>query len=106
MQISQMTLNEYQEEAKQTRGAQCDRLYLGVKLLEEASEASQPVIKEHYHGKAIDVGHLMDELGDVLWYIATLADEFGWSLQDVAEYNILKLRKRHGATYSSQHYQT
>jgi len=104
MQTSQMTLNEYQDEAKQTRGEQCDRLYLGVKLLEEASEASQLVIKEHYHGKAVDVGHLMDELGDVLWYIATLADDFGWSLQDVAEYNIQKLRNRHGTQYSSQHY--
>ena len=104
MQTSQMTLNEYQDEAKQTRGTQCDRLYLGVKLLEEASEASQPVIKEHYHGKAVDVSHLMDELGDVLWYIATLADDFGWSLQDVAEYNIQKLRNRHGTQYSSQHY--
>lgn len=105
MQTSQMTLNEYQDEAKQTRGAQCDRLYLAVKLQEEAAEAAQPVVKEHYHNKPVDVGHLMDELGDLMWYVATLADEFGWSLQNVAEYNVLKIRQRHGTQYSSQHYQ-
>lgn len=99
-----MTLNEYQELARRTLGSQCDKLYLAVKLQEEAAEAAQPVVKEHYHAKPVDVGHLIDELGDTLWYLATLAHEYGWTLDDVAEYNLLKLSKRHGAQYSGRHY--
>lgn len=36
------------------------------------------------------------ELGDVLWYIANLAKALGFTLEEVAEYNIQKLKKRHG----------
>jgi NTP pyrophosphatase (non-canonical NTP hydrolase) len=34
------------------------------------------------------------EIGDVLWYCAATADEFGLNLQDVAEENIVKLHDR------------
>ena len=41
-------------------------------------------------------GKLKDELGDVLWYISACADELGVTLQEIAEYNVNKLAKRHG----------
>ena len=34
------------------------------------------------------------ELGDVLWYVARLADEIGMSLNAIAQWNIDKLRDR------------
>lgn len=40
---------------------------------------------------------IIDELGDVLWYIAATASEVGLKLQDVAAYNVRKLRNRYGA---------
>lgn len=39
---------------------------------------------------------LKDELGDVLWYISACADELGLTLEEIAEYNVGKLAKRHG----------
>ena len=37
---------------------------------------------------------LVDELGDVLWYIAMISQELGYLLDDVAYKNIQKLQKR------------
>ena len=37
---------------------------------------------------------LIDELGDVLWYIAALATELSVDLNDIASINIDKLLKR------------
>lgn len=34
------------------------------------------------------------ELGDVMWMVAGLADEFGWSLEDVCRENLRKLEDR------------
>ncbi len=38
---------------------------------------------------------LLDELGDVLWYISACADELGFTLNEIAEFNVEKLAKRH-----------
>lgn len=37
---------------------------------------------------------LIDELGDVLWYAARLADELGFDLSEVMERNLGKLKGR------------
>lgn len=34
------------------------------------------------------------ELGDCVWYIARLADEIGWTFQDIIDLNIVKLEER------------
>lgn len=37
---------------------------------------------------------LLLELGDPLWYIASLADDLGFTLQDVVDANVSKLNSR------------
>lgn len=37
---------------------------------------------------------MRNELGDVLWYIANIANELGLTLEHVAVYNIAKLQSR------------
>jgi NTP pyrophosphatase (non-canonical NTP hydrolase) len=47
---------------------------------------------------------MKSDLGDILWYVAALASEFKLTLDDVATYNLEKLRKRMEAgTLTLQH---
>lgn len=43
---------------------------------------------------AEDKGMLLDELSDVLWGVQALANALGVTLEEVAEYNTLKLKAR------------
>ena len=55
-------------------------------------------IEETYElGDAIldnDLQEIKKELGDVLWFVAVLAEHYGMDMQDVAIGNINKLRSR------------
>lgn len=46
--------------------------------------------------KPINLDELELEIGDVLWYLTRLADEYGLDMVSVAKRNIEKLNKRHG----------
>lgn len=46
-----------------------------------------PISDERYQ-------QIVDELGDVLWYVATAAREMGCSLDTVAQWNLAKLTNR------------
>jgi NTP pyrophosphatase (non-canonical NTP hydrolase) len=36
----------------------------------------------------------MSELGDIMWYVANIADRYDMTLHQVSEYNQIKLIKR------------
>lgn len=97
-----MNFEEYQHEASQTalypkRLSNLDYPTLG--LAGEAGEVANIVkkIQRDFGGEITDEirQKLKDELGDVLWYISACADELGLNLEEIAEFNIEKLAKRH-----------
>lgn len=99
-----LTLDDYQDLAlttwKRTPGDQVDDLaYLALGLNGEAGEVAEHIKKRLRHGKEIDRDELKKELGDLLWYAAVMADELGFSLEDVAADNIAKLRARYPAGF-------
>ena len=52
--------------------------------------------KKYMHqGHDIDYNHMAEEAGDVLWYLAEIADALGVTLEDIARRNIDKLLKRY-----------
>lgn len=61
----------------------------------EAGEVADYIKKVVYHGHELSREKLAEELGDVLWYVSYLSSIAGFSLRDVAEMNINKLRKRY-----------
>ena len=100
-----MTGNEYQREALRTEGVvlpfdmsstDMNRLLQGLMGLNgEAGEAIDILKKHLFQGHAFDREHLMKELGDVAWYLAVSADALGFTLDEVLECNVAKLRKRY-----------
>ena len=98
-----MLLDDYQDKAVETaifpRDNNLDIIYPALKLAGEAGEVAEKV------GKAIrdditkfqETAYLDDlakELGDVLWYIAALADSIGYDLSEIAQMNLDKLNSR------------
>lgn len=98
-----MRLDDYQAKATATaiypgKGELGGITYCTLKLNGEAGEIAEKVGKAlRDNGGIIDHerrGALLLELGDVLWYVANLANELGYDLSDVAQANIYKLASR------------
>lgn len=72
-------------------------IYPAMGMCAEAGEVANKVKKIIRDGK-MDREAIADELGDVLWYVAVLASDLGYSLSDIADKNIQKLigRKERG----------
>ena len=79
-----MTVNEYQKLAMTTLNRELsdrDVLINGVMgLCGEAGEAIDIVKKHLAHGHPLDRAHLIEELGDIAWYIAETATALGGEL--------------------------
>ena len=119
-----MELNEYQNAAMATRLPSSDNFcYMMFGLVEEVGELAGKVSKGIRKGiscigldgalaNQVEEGDVIandiyfldqaedqreaikKELGDVMWMVAGLADELGWSLEDVCEENLRKLADR------------
>lgn len=94
-----MTFDDYQKKALTTaidEGSELEQRVLG--LVGESGEIADK-IKKWYRDDGGDLSKLdkqsiAAELGDTLWYIATLADFLGYKLSEIADYNVKKLADR------------
>ena len=69
-------------------------VYPALGLSGESGEIAEKVKKSLRGDKELDKPEVVKELGDVLWYVTSLADDLGYTLQDVIELNIQKLSSR------------
>ena len=96
-----MTPNEYQTEALRTASGMRDDISVdpivncALGLTGEAGEVADLVKKYIFQGHDLDEEHFAKELGDVLWYVAVGASLKGYSLEQIMEMNIQKLRDRY-----------
>lgn len=95
-----MTLNDYQKAALETAvyPKEYKIIYPALGITEEAGECCGKVKKiiRDNDGVFTDEKKLeiAKEIGDVLWYCATLAHDIGYTLEEVCKMNVEKLRSR------------
>lgn len=93
-----MALDEYQRLAQRTANANTisGKIENGILgLCGETGEIADIWKKYLHQGHELDKAHMIEELGDVLWYCAELAAGLGVGLAEVAERNVEKLRARY-----------
>lgn len=73
-----------------------------IGLAGEAGEVAELVKKGIFHQHGLNEEKLKKELGDCLWYIASLCTKLDLSMSEVMEDNIEKLTKRYPNGYSSE----
>lgn len=101
-----MNFLEYQAAALRTAPdqSQLDGLvHAGQGLFTEGGEYMSEVKRLHQYGKALDGkmhSHMVEELGDVLWYVALACEHLGVSMHKVAQANINKLQQRFPEKFS------
>lgn len=92
-----MDLNEYQRKARETAvyPVQLGLIYSVLGLTGEAGELANKIKKTIRDGiSGPSHSELVQELGDVLWYVAAVADNLGYDLETIAAKNLGKLSAR------------
>lgn len=77
-------------------------------LAGEAGEVASRVLKEVTYAPTFDAEttreKLIEELGDVLWYVAAFANAIDASIASIMQANVAKLRERHKKGFDRNHY--
>ncbi len=71
----------------------CSNMCMG--LAGEIGEVIDIMKKHIYQGKELDITDVIEEVGDVLWYIANFCNVNNITMDECMESNIKKLRKRY-----------
>lgn len=78
------------------------RLHAAVGISGEAGELLDAVKKAWAYQKSLDVANVHEELGDILFYVQAMCNQFGWTFESVIKANVVKLIKRYPTGYSDQ----
>lgn len=68
----------------------------------EAGEIADAIKKHKFYGKPLDRTNLIEELGDLYWYINVAQDVLGVTTDEVQAINNAKLRARYGQKFSEE----
>lgn len=71
----------------------CSNMCMG--LSGETGETVDIFKKHIYQGKDLDINDVIEEIGDILWYIANLCNINHITIKECMNANVSKLRKRY-----------
>ena len=101
-----MEINEYHvlamRTAKDMGSEKMNLIHAAMGLSSDAGEFVDCIKKHAIYGKELDRDNAIEELGDVLWFVALAADTLGLTFRQIMRANIEKLIKRYPDKYSDQ----
>ncbi|HLC57309.1 MAG TPA: nucleoside triphosphate pyrophosphohydrolase family protein [Candidatus Nanoarchaeia archaeon] len=94
-----MNLKEYQELCKKTANTifpskEVEIMNWACGICGEAGDVAGCIKKIVAHKNDQTEG-LRENLGDVMWYTATICNFYGWNMEEVLKENLEKLKKRY-----------
>lgn len=97
-----MDSNTYMQEVDRTRskGFYIDivspsLLHGAIGAAGESAELLDAIKKSLFYGKPLDRQHLIEEIGDTLWYLSVALTELNSSFSEAMDKNVAKLRARY-----------
>lgn len=100
--MTELGLSEYQDEAEETAifpdelpdFIEVGQVYTVLGQAGESGEIEEKLKKAIREDDPEYIEDMRAEVGDVLWYLSQVCEEFGWDLGEVAQENIDKLQDR------------
>lgn len=82
---------------------QANQVHMAIGVSGEAGELLDAIKKHTIYQKPLDRENVIEELGDIEFYLRGLRDSLGITRDETLEANIVKLQKRyHGGSYSNE----
>lgn len=109
-----MTPNEYQEAASRTCLPDYENfrkpmlpnyqhvLHAHMGISSEAGEVGDCVKKHFIYNQPLDIVNLLEECGDLLWYISLMVSACGSTMEQVMKANIEKLKVRYPERFTEE----
>ena len=99
-----MTLNEYQQLAARTISSENPLIMEYHALHGMVAELGElhGIYQKAFQGHNDSEEHTVKELGDILWMLAEYATAHGWTLENIAQQNIEKLKARYPDGFDPQ----
>mgnify|MGYP003605253934 CR=1 FL=1 len=101
-----MTIEEYQELSKRTNadlGSELmNALHMTLGLQTEVAEISDAYKKHIAYGKDLDLVNIKEEVGDTMFYIVNLCNNYNWDLMEICKTNIAKLQARYPEKFTEE----
>ena len=96
-QYTGMTINEYQKAALRTVNKSGKELVINcaLGLSGESGEVADLIKKWQFQGHRLNQDKVIEEIGDVAWYVAVMAAALNVDLETVLQANVDKLKKRY-----------
>lgn len=100
-----MKANEYQRLAGRTinkKLAACEKVHHALHgMVGEVGELHS-LYQKLYQGHEFNVEHAKKEVGDLMWFIAEYCTVQGWTLEEIMQMNIDKLKARFPEGFDSE----
>jgi NTP pyrophosphatase (non-canonical NTP hydrolase) len=74
---------------------QASILHMAVGVSGEAGELLDAIKKHAIYQKQLDINNVIEEAGDILFYLTGLLNELGLTIEECMEANVAKLSKRY-----------